>query len=315
MKRLKAILLVAVMSLCSIAAMAQHGEVTYSNTRFETEGRELTVRSADYHAEQLVSGKLAQLGAVVSTSFFAKIFLPGVTLAYKKDIDNYTTAYLIEVKRGGVKIHYTSLAMLELALKDFDTLFELQSGSRHIRGARILYHSGLSAKTVLVNKSEEGVLDGVSSLIDPKKFAAAIAQEVKNGNKEVMVALVNSSVFRVQFSVFEGINPEMPTICEDGGYTTEQLLGMIEAARSGGGEFIPALDLLSENSPFEKYTGHEMTTAEGMRFVRAMLEECATEWGVNKVCVGTQANNAAPQGYVDFLHDIASRNNLELIIL
>ncbi len=316
MKLHKIILLTIILALTPITAVAQQGDVQYTTSNFETLGRDITIRGGDNLTQLQISEKLAHLGATVHSSFLARIFLPGVNLSLKQDINGYTTAYLIEVKRGSIKIHYTSMLMLEAALEDFYTLLSDKNGVKFVQGAKIMYHSGLSARKALVDKSDKGVLDGVSSVVDPKKLTKAIEQEVKKGDTEVKVALVSSEVFRVPFRVFEGINPQIPSICEDGGYTQAQIRDFIATANKNGGVFIPAFDLLSENSQFERYTGHKLTSAEGMRFVRAIIEECAREWGVTKICIGEKSNTTTlPEAYTVFLYDIASRNNIELITL
>ncbi len=316
MRKLRNILTIIALILSTTTAQAQDGTVEYSSEYFPTTERKIAIKGAKDNTLEELTLFLAQQGAIVQNSLFSKLFTPSIKLAHHNDIKGYNTAYSIEVKYSKVTIKYTSDEMLRRALNDFYKLFDSQGDRTFIRGCRLFFYNVDNNNKNAIARNSKGILDGVSTKKSIEKLSAAVEQVASRGNRRAVVALANKDVIRVNFECLEGVNPSIPTMASHQSYSLSDIKKLNSAAKSRGGEFIPAINLLSQNTYFEQYTGHAMTSVEGMRFVRAMIEECAEVWGVKTLCIGTsQDAELAPQHYKDFLDTVAELTSIELLIL
>lgn len=314
MRFLKNFFAILTLLFFSVNAYAQYGEVHYTSTSFAVEGRKIAVRGADAMTREQVCERMLHLGAVVQIDIFSQVFLPGVTMKFSREIDGHATAYSVKVTKNAIKIHYTSLEMLEVALSKFYGMFSQVSGHKIVRGGSVLYYADARRPGDDIPNNAQGIFDGVTAKRSLKKVEGAMRIQFAKGDKVFVLAMVNSDIFRVGFKVFDGINPAMGQINDPKSYSFADIQKFKESAKRLGGEFVPAIDLLSDNKQFECYTGHCIYSAEGMRFVRAIIEECANDWGVKSLCVGSLSRCTATNGYVDFLKDIANRNSIKLVM-
>lgn len=282
---------------------------------FPTAGRKIIVKGGNMEARGDIALKLASHGAIVADDFFSRLFSPRIVLLNASRIDGSSAAYYIEVKKGKVQISYTSDEMLDAALTDFYTLFSEPYGQRQITGCNILYREDSEFQPTL--RRSETIADGVSAELSTQIVENEIKNQLRTSKGgDFILAIANRKVFRVDFEVFKDINPELSSICSGWYYSTEQMRQFVRTAYDNGGNFVPAIDLLSKNERFEKFTGHTMSSPEGMRFIRALIEECSRVWGVNKLCIGRKQNiSTNPEHYIDFINDIASREGIEIIII
>ncbi len=308
MRFLRLIMVVLFVAILPREAGAQ--SIVYSENYFVVEGRKVVVKGCDEKTRVEISEKILATDGIAMEGFFAKSFLPSIKFHPTASVEGKATAYQIVVKKSRVEVRYTSAEMLSLAVEQLFGLFTVQNGRWVIRGATVSLYRDSS--TISLRSNREGIYDGITTELSEKQLKRAI--DSKRTDKFIL-AMGNSSLYRVNFKVFEAVNPNCKNISKEIYYTTEEILSLVQYAKSKGTEFIPALDLLSENSAFEEVTGHSIHSVEGMRFVRAMIEECAESWGVKTLCIGTKRSDTAPKYYTEFLYDIASRNSLTLIIL
>ncbi len=315
MKLFRIIVLLLLLLPSTLSTLAQNGKIEYTSSSFVLEGRKITIRGADLELTNKIAEKLAYNGAMVAYGVMSKIFLPSITLSEVKEIDDVDNAFNIKVTNSLVTIKYTSQKNLDLALVELYEMFDVAYGKRIIRGGAIAYRGEQIKTRSVLYRNSEGVYDGVSSLVAISKIENAINKHfAENSDKKFIIALSNNQKFRAQFENLRGLNPQQSLMAENI-YSTTQIRELVSYARSRGGEFIPAIDLLSQSPAFELYTGHKIDSVEGMRFVRVIIEEAANEWGVKELCVGRLTNGQVKPYYIDFIKDIAQRNSINLILL
>lgn len=308
---------IAVICLCLfsvISSMGQGVSIKYSGENFATSERRIVVKSPVAQYQTDLSEWLLTLEGVVMTDIFSKMFTPSVTLKYTKAIEGNPNSYKLTVKKNKVLIKYTNPEMLEDAVAQLYKLEGESNGKRFIRGATVFYARNASGE-INIRTNGAGVYDGISKKQSQEDIEQAIRAQANSDDKKFILAIANKSLFRADFDVFKDVNPSMPSICTSESYSQDEIIAQREYANTRGVTFVPALDLLSNNTAFENFTGHSAHSVEGMRFVRAMIEQCANEWGVTALCLGTMSKSEAPSYFIEFIQDIADRNSIELIIL
>lgn len=319
MPHIARIILTIIVLLAPIASHAmaadEVSEVRHSR-HFNTAGRKIVVVSADTELKHRLTERLAAHGATVVDDFISRMFSPRVTVSHATKIDGHAEAYCIEVGKSKVAITYTSQEMLDRAVKQFYFLFDSPYGQRLIRGVNVCHYADQPQKST-VKRNKAGIIDGVTTVLTTAQVESAIRAQLRsNPNSYFTLAIINRQMFRFDFNALRTLNANAKAICPaDAKYSIDQIRRFVATAREAGGEFVPAIDLLSNNAPFEAYTGHPMSSVEGMRFVRAIIEECSRTWGIKSICIGRRANCEAGQQYFDFLNDIGVREGIELIIL
>lgn len=287
--------------------------VSNHGTNFSTANRKIVI-SATYNedAEQLEE-MLALHGAKIMRGFFAKIIYPTVSFKNVASIYGSNEAFTIDVKKSSIKILYTSPAMHDKALKAFGELFDTPYGQRIVKGCYVKEVLAPSSKRAPSSprRAPSGLIDGVTTLLS----FAQIQNAAKHSNgSNFTVAIVSKRIFRFDFKAFDGCNSHIGRIANQGAYSSAQIAQFIKYIEEKGLDFVPAIDLLSDNEPFENFIGHKMNSVEGMRFVRSIIEQCAREWKVKKICIGRKDIEIDGR-YIEFLNKIAANENVELIIL
>lgn len=297
----------------------QEVEQVRHGRHFTTGARKVVVTTPDQELTRRISERLTAHGATVVDGTMSKLFGARVVVARVGKIEGQSTAYSIEVGKSKIAIYYTTPEMLDAAIKQFYFLFDSPYGQRIIRGVNINFTADQPNKTAknAVRRNSAGITDGVTTALPTSQIENAIRTQLRsNPGSDFMLAMVNRKTFRIDFSALRGINPAIGVICPtDTKYSTDQIRRFVAVAREAGGEFVPAIDLMSNNEAFKTYTGHEINSVEGMRFVRAMIEQCARQWNIRRICIGRRESGAMQQRYIDFLSDIATREGVTLIIL
>ncbi len=296
-------------------AMAQDGHIKFSADNFVVEGRKFVVKGGDAQTKEYLQEKFYYQGGKVAVDLISELFAPSVAMKHCKDIEGHKDAYSINVSKNTAIIKYTSQEMLDMAIEVFEDFFDKSYSGYIIRGGSAIFYAD-DARNLAgqIRSNSSGVYDGVTKKQSMKHIRSAMRSQLTRSDKFIF-AMVSKDYFRVNFNVFNGINPTLGTICDKNSYTLSEIKTISAEARARGGEFVPAIDLLSDNKLFEQYTGHAMNSVEGMRFVRAMIEQCATEWGVKSICIGKLRDFELSDRYIEFITDIAARNSLEIIIL
>ncbi len=309
-KYLFAIFLISV----SLIAMGQNAEQGGDPRSFTVGGRTITVKGGDWIMREEIEDTLRRHGARVKTDFFSRMFLPSITLREVVEIEGQHTAFSISVGTSRVVIRYTSAEMLRESVDELYSLFEKPYGQRIIEPQSGVYSAVESEESINVN--DAGVFDGVTAKRSSVEVMAAI-DAISGGRSPqgFIFAVANSELFRVDFEVLDGINSERDGLAVSEKYSDKEVAAFVNYATESGVEFIPAIDILSQNEVLEDYIGHSMYSPEGMRFIRAIIEECASKWGIGELCVGRESKSTAPPYYVEFLYEIGRRCDVKIIIL
>ncbi len=296
----------------------QGGSVEYSSQFFPTGGRRVYVKGDNDEVVLDISVRLARHGSIVTSNVLSRIFARKVSLQRVSQVQGHSSGYSIVVRSKRIVISYTSDEMLEGALGEFYTLFAEPYGQRMVRGCSLYYYTGSvggSGSYSTIRQNQSGIFDGVSSKQSMDKVVEEITHKLKRKRgSDFMLAVGNKRSLRLRFDVFEGFDDSV-LVGEGGYYSDLEILGFVQAAQKAHGNFVLGIDLLSDGGWFEELTGHSMESIEGMRFVRGMMEECKSRFGVNKLCVGTISRSNVSKEYLEFLFYIAARNNITLVIL
>ncbi len=309
-------IIVTILSTLNLQSLASNDAVhNIHNKHFMLSSRKIIIKSDDINTQNHINEHIANNGAIVVYDFFSNIFAPKIVFHKAHSINNSSEGYSIEVGKSKVTVRYTSNEMLSAATKEFEKLVTQIGEQRAIKGCNIYYTTDSKINKTSLKRNSLGVIDGITTKLPTEAIENAIKSQLRSyRDSDFIFAVVNRRVYRVDFKAFNGINAEIGSICESWSYSLDQIKRFIKFARDNGGEFVPAIDLISSNKRFEDFTGHKMTSPEGMRFVRAIIEECANSWGVRRLCIGTSYDELPPY-YIDFIRDIASRNGIEIILI
>ena len=217
-------------------------------------------------------------------------------------------ALRITVTPKRVNIDYTTQASLERAIEILGAMIGERNGKYVIEGVDITDWDAGAARN-------EGIIDA-STRMQP---VATLQNQIKHSgaakrHEEVYVRFVDSGHWRAGNKTFELINPGAKIYPADGHYSGGQVHELLSFARRERIDLVPVVELLAPNRPFEEFTGHSLFSVEGMRFVRALLEEYAEEWKCKKICLGARSPEADDR-YLEFILEIAGRAGMECIIL
>lgn len=301
MSRFIAIILLSLLSLPILQANPKK-----SNLHGKSFSLERTVvvvaKRAERGAALQVVDILSQVGVtakISSKSLFAKakIEIHRVKLiAGAGGVD----ALQITVTPNVVKISYTSDQGLKKALDFLRRITDRTS----IQGNDITDWRSEAAKPL------GGVFDASSRMATMTQIETYARAD---RGREVYVQLVDGSNWRLESSVFAVINPKVRIYPTDGYYTIKQISGLADKLERSRITLIPVIDLINSNEPFQSVTGHCLNSVEGMRFVRAILEEYAAKLGCKKICIGNSAEDIDKR-YLEFLYQTARRCSIEIII-
>lgn len=312
-----ALILSALLPLQAAEKIEKHGE------NFATGGRKIAVITskdgAQYKKE--LSLFLRNCGSTVVDNYFAQLIYPTVKMV-KGDFANGAEGYSVKVRRGKVTIHYTSPSSARSALDYLFTTFESPEGRRMLAGIDVV---NSQLKNAIPNTDQKGsvgvfarsgVVDGVSRHLTNAGIGSSIEKLPMADRRNPIVAIASDDTFRINMECMKIFNPNNSLTSKGELYSASQIKNLFSTARNNRVNLALGVDLLSPNTGFEKWAGHSLNSVEGMRIVRAMIEEMATTWGVSRICVGdSKALYASDKRYVDFLKEICRRNTVEMIML
>ena len=218
-------------------------------------------------------------------------------------------ALRIVVAMNKITVDYTSEQSLKRSVEILKSLIETRGERNFINGANIVDWDGIQSER------GEGPIDAVSKLLGP----ATLENQIKRSpgvrrHEPVYIRFIDKNNWRVETKSFDVINPKVKIYPSDGYYTHQQIRSVLETANRDRIELIPMVELLVENKRFEEVTGHSIFSVEGMRFVRAIIEEYAKEWKCKKICVGKSSAGVDPR-YLEFIRAAVARAGMECVIL
>ncbi len=155
-------------------------------------------------------------------------------------------------------------------------------------------------------------LDAATRFLSVSQIETAIKNQP--AGERFYLTLATSTTWRMQSPSLEIANPSALIYPAPGSlYTREQLQQIAATARTAGVELVPTLDLLIENQPFQRCFGHSIFSVEGMRLVRAALEDCVNTMHPERICLGRTTPDA-DERYRNFLNEIAGILGVKFII-
>lgn len=283
---------------------------------FATGGRKIAINVPK--GEEELGGRLAEFfarcGAQVEMGFFAQLIYPTVSLKQKEGADE---GYTIRVRRGSIRVVYSSPIFASKAVDALEGLFAEPYAQRMIRGVDIV--SVVSGKRVAdpsgITVREGGVVDCAVRFHSSAAIQSAIKRQTATGNRGVVVLLGSPEAMRLNLECFRVFNPNTNIVPRNECYTQQMASEVVRSSEQLGARVTFGVDLLGENPKFRFWSGHELSSVEGMRIVRAMVEELAGQWGVRRLYIGSKTGAyASDTRYREFLDQIAARNNVELVV-
>lgn len=237
-------------------------------------------------------------GATIANGFFERISAPKIIFQHTQTIDGAmgTDALKITVTSKKVTVRYTSPGSL---IRCYELLGGMIKDGR-IAGADIVDWGARKSKAL-------GSIDLASK---PRPMDEIERQIRANRSSTLYVVLVNSNKWQLRNTVFTNVNSKYPF---QAAYTVAQVNQMTEIARREKVTLIPRMELLAENAEFRAITGHSIFSVEGMRFVRALLEEYAQQVNFKKLSLGKRTS-AVDNRYMEFIMQLAERCGLEIEI-
>lgn len=243
-------------------------------------------------------------GADVSQSFLDKMFRPRIKIHHQGQIDGVreADALRIRVSSRGVVIEYTSKESLAVAMKYFR---ELVKGKR-VTGCDII-HWGERSPTAL----KGNVIDATKGILT----LAEVEKIIKRHRAEqLFLRMVTPTKWALESASMKLFNPRATIYPAGGYYRLSEVKAMFDYARRERVDLVLQVDLLAPNDVFSAATGHSIFSVEGMRLVRAMLEEWIKEIGCKSISLGVRAAQADDR-YVGFVREITEGLGVNLIII
>lgn len=260
--------------------------------------RAIVVDCDNEAAKDKITELITKAGASVKTKglLASKIVVDRV-----RNIDGVTekNAFQIKVTPKKVIIHYTSDVSLSDAMLK---LTEMVTYGKIIGKDITDWHTS--------PLGNEGVIDCSARILTATEIEGKIKAERA---KQVVLILADSDNWRIETDVFKLVNPQQNIYPDGRYYTQETIAAIIAKAARNKLTVVPMVELLTPNASFERVTGHSQFSVEGMRFVRAIIEELVQHLGCKKICLGTKSD-AADERYMQFIEDIATKCDVELLI-
>lgn len=218
-------------------------------------------------------------------------------------------AWQISVKARRITVAFTSENALRHAVEMLQSMVVKDAaGGKYFQGGVV---ADWGARTAA--RDHDAMADAASSLRPVSDLEAAV-KRLGGRSKEVYLILVSADNWRMESPSLELAGPADRLYPADGYYTTKQLQQVAAAAKRSHVEIIPTLELFSENRAFTAAFGHSVFSVEGMRLVRAAIEDCIEALQPAKICLGSMSPQADMR-YMEFISDLASMLGVELVII
>lgn len=263
--------------------------------------RPIVVVSAEYDKEARlkITNLLDTKSVRYTTSNNYKITKQKIVLSRVSKIEGVeqSNAYYIKISPKKVLIQYTTQMSLDKAIEFFA---DLVNDNEKLLPGQSIYDWGES-------KVKKGVIDASTTYLSTEKIDQIMRYHKKSN---VMLCVVMGDNWRMESTVFEVIDPQAQVYTPSEYYTFGQMAQLVQKYS----RLIPMLDLMSPCGVFERATGHSQFSVEGMRFVRAIIEEFVTKTGVKRFCVGVRPK-AVDLRYMDFLEGVARNLGVEMMVI
>lgn len=220
---------------------------------------------------------------------------------------NGQDGWQITVKPRVIQVKYTTNHSLEQTLEQLKGLL--------VPGAVKYFPGGTYSDwgTRRETRDAKSTVDGATSRRSVADIESALRKQSQS-SKQVFLTLISPTVWRMPSASLEVADPNNTLYPSDGCYTTKELQTIAAYCRQHRVDLVPTLDLLSENAPFQRTFGHSVFSVEGMRLVRAAIEDCVRIFKPGKICLGTITSQADAR-YLEFVSDLSNRLGVEIILL
>lgn len=263
--------------------------------------RQIVVVAAEYDNDvrQKITDILDAKGVRYITSQNSKITKQKILLSRVAKIEGVEqgNAYHIKVTPKKVLIQYTTQMSLDKAVEYFA---DLMAENDKILPGQVVYDWGES-------KVKRGVIDAASTYLSAEEVAEILRYHKKSN---VMLCVVKGDNWRLESEVFGVIDPQAQVYPQGEHYTFSMVAELVQKHS----RLIPMIDLLGRSEVFERVTGHSQFSVEGMRFVRAIVEEFVAKTGGKRLCIGVRPKSPDMR-YMDFLNELAKRLEIEMVIV
>ncbi len=196
----------------------------------------------------------------------------------------------VDVDKGMVVVEFSSAesmgwAYVALTESYTDTkgLFKRAAGKGDRRFAAM--ETTVSAA---VAEQRPDVIDLVALPVDAEVVKQRLEQALSAGSATVYMEILNKNGWKIESRTMKLVNPDdmQPAgAC----YSFAQIEQIRQAADKMGMELVPVIDVSSaDNKAFERFTGHDIHSTEGVRFTRAFVREFCYNTGFRGICLGAE---------------------------
>lgn len=217
-------------------------------------------------------------------------------------------AYYISVKSRRITVAFTSENALRHAVELLQRMVVKGGGVKYIQGCTITDWGAQKAA-----RDQDATVDAAGGMRPVTELEATLKRQASK-NRPVYLTLVSTENWRMQSPSLEAADPGRRLYPSDGYYTAEQLQQIAGIGKRNHIEIIPTLELFAENKAFTAAFGHSVFSVEGMRLVRAAIEDCIETMHPTKICLGTMSDKADMR-YMEFISDLAAMLGIELVII
>lgn len=252
---------------------------------------------------------LTSSGATVSTSFFKQFFSPKIVFKQTTNIKNVDGDEKVKITVSYKKV-----------------LVEFNTPKAGLRGVELLL-------TILKKRNNTYVFDGVQ-IIDWATKTDKLAKQKHDGfdltdpslNKAFILGMVNKAPqgtfyflyatnpnrWAIESQIFAETNAKWQTIIAKPHYSIADINEIITTGQKRGVNIILNVNLIEENETFKEVTGHSIYSVEGMRFVRAIIEEYKNRLNLKSIAIG-YIPAGIDEFYLQFIERIKELNNIDII--
>lgn len=267
--------------------------------------RHVVINGKDLSPEDTdaVGNVILKNGGTIVYKFTVKSLVgPSVTIKHVSKVKGSSdkNAFLIEISNLTVKVSYTSPTSLKNALETLKTLVVTDiNGQKCLKGGKFIWVNDKGDNLANTKKSHmAGEIKLLNSSLD--KMAA---------ETETELILITPTDWMVESPVIEEMTGTKKLYGQNGYVTCDELKEILTKATGRGVNIKIVMYLNEENGPFKDITGHSLHSPEGMRFLRAALQQWHDTCGLNAVY--TRNPNVAEDG--DKMEYVRFRNFLDTI--
>jgi len=297
----RSLIILSIIFLTAVHAYAGSLKTVNSGKNFSI-ARQVVINGKDIAPEDY--GELRDIitknGGTILYKFSVKSLVgPTISIKHTDKVKGSSdrNAFHIEVSQTSVKVTYTSPSSLKKAVETLKSLIVTDvTGTRCIRGGKYTWINDPGEK--VVNEKKSHMAGEIKSLISALDKMAA--------GSETELILITPTDWMVESPVMEEFDTKKVLYSQSGYVSCQQLKEVQEKAFNRGVTVKVIMEFNEENIPFKEVTGHSLFSPEGMRFIRAALQQWHDMCGLKAVYVGKRANDdMVSKRFDDFLDTIS----------